>query len=360
VTAPPGDAEQLAFLGNIQRILDEGQFVATYKFALLLALVEIAVERGDDSGAPVAIHLDAIAEKFLELYWDHTRPFASHVLRQNTGRNIAILGEIEELQIRWPRISDARRTPAWSKARRRTAGIIRAMPLFRLQLLRGNYRLPFLYDETMQQGQIVLKPGVAFCLRRFSTMIGSLARNAWLAAVRSNPQNAYLAGGGESLEAFLFGQERIDLTAIREVVWDLQNGRCFYCDGRMSGTPQVDHFVPWACYPSNLGHNLVLAHAGCNADKSDLLADVRHLERWWYRNEHQGSAIEQALTVKGLITDLPATQGITAWAYRRARAAGSLLWSAKGDVHPFPVGTTLPFEAAVADRMHVAGRFAKP
>jgi hypothetical protein len=29
VTAPPGDAKQLAFLGNIQRILDEGQFVAT-------------------------------------------------------------------------------------------------------------------------------------------------------------------------------------------------------------------------------------------------------------------------------------------------------------------------------------------
>jgi hypothetical protein len=52
MTAPPGDRGQLDFLQHVQRIFDEGEFVATYKFALLIALVELAIERGDDTGAP--------------------------------------------------------------------------------------------------------------------------------------------------------------------------------------------------------------------------------------------------------------------------------------------------------------------
>ena len=37
MTAPPGDRGQLDFLRHVQRIFDEGEFVATYKFALLIA-----------------------------------------------------------------------------------------------------------------------------------------------------------------------------------------------------------------------------------------------------------------------------------------------------------------------------------
>jgi hypothetical protein len=40
----PSAEAQVAFLANIQRILSEGQFTATYKYALLLALADIAVE----------------------------------------------------------------------------------------------------------------------------------------------------------------------------------------------------------------------------------------------------------------------------------------------------------------------------
>ncbi len=35
---PPTPEEQVLFLRNIQRLLAEGQFVASYKFALLMAL----------------------------------------------------------------------------------------------------------------------------------------------------------------------------------------------------------------------------------------------------------------------------------------------------------------------------------
>jgi len=74
MTAPPGDRGQLDFLQHVQRIFDEGEFVATYKFALLIALVELAIERGDDTGAPLELDLDSIAEKFIEQYWPHAAP----------------------------------------------------------------------------------------------------------------------------------------------------------------------------------------------------------------------------------------------------------------------------------------------
>ena len=37
MTAPPGDRGQPDFLQHVQRIIDEGEFVATYKFALRIA-----------------------------------------------------------------------------------------------------------------------------------------------------------------------------------------------------------------------------------------------------------------------------------------------------------------------------------
>src|SRR3970040_2650437 len=48
MTAPPGDRGQLDFLQHMQRIFDEGEFVATYKFALLIASKQ---SPGGDRGA---------------------------------------------------------------------------------------------------------------------------------------------------------------------------------------------------------------------------------------------------------------------------------------------------------------------
>ena len=47
---PPTSDEQIAFLVKLQRLLDEGAFVAWYKFALLLALADLSIEHGDDAG----------------------------------------------------------------------------------------------------------------------------------------------------------------------------------------------------------------------------------------------------------------------------------------------------------------------
>ena len=122
----------------------------------------------------------------------------------------------------------------------------------------------------------------------------------------------------------------------------MQEGRCFYCGERMTAAMHVDHFVPFVLHPANLGHNLVLAHAGCNADKSDLLADLPHLERWAARNDRRGAELGAAMTSAGIATDLDAAVGIARWAYGRARDAEALLWMRRRDTRPFPRGVALP------------------
>jgi hypothetical protein len=64
---------------------------------------------------------------------------------------------------------------------------------------------------------------------------------------------------------------RIALAAVRPGLLDLQDGRCFYCGGALSGSSEVDHFIPWARYPDDGIENLVLADAGCNGAKRDFL-----------------------------------------------------------------------------------------
>ena len=60
----PNSDEQVKFLVNIQRLLAEGQFVATYKYALLLALADIAVEKGEQKYATAK---DAFIDNFKAL-----------------------------------------------------------------------------------------------------------------------------------------------------------------------------------------------------------------------------------------------------------------------------------------------------
>ena len=58
---PPTAEFQLDFLANVERLLSQGRFTSTYKFALLIALTNIAVEQGDDSGEARDVDLEDVA-----------------------------------------------------------------------------------------------------------------------------------------------------------------------------------------------------------------------------------------------------------------------------------------------------------
>ena len=99
----PTAEEQIQFLKNLQRLLNEGQFVATYKYALLLALADLSVEEGDDSGDAWEIDTQLIAGKFVRYYWRQCVPYIragtrqGEVLKQNTGRTAAVVRAVSEI-----------------------------------------------------------------------------------------------------------------------------------------------------------------------------------------------------------------------------------------------------------------------
>ncbi len=334
--APPAPERQIEFLHHLQRIFEEGDFSATYKFALLLALAEIAVEAGDDSGAPVAIRLLAIAEKFIELYWRQAAPYSTAagtpgVLSQNRGAQAAVIRHVGALHtLGRGNFAAARQSAAWRQRVRMIAGIVRDMPVRHLQIIAGRQQ-SFLYDfPLVSRNTLELKAGVAFNLRKFQGFIQQMARSAWVDHVRRNDRNSTILGYADDLPGFMFGTPRADLSAAAELLAGIQSKRCFYCKGSLGGRGVVDHFIPWSRYPRDTAHNFVLAHAACNGDKRELLAAKAHLERWAARNAQYGADIGSRLGAEGFVDDLATSQMIAAWAYQQS--VGGHAWVGQGQV----------------------------
>ncbi|MEN9933501.1 MAG: hypothetical protein RLZZ387_80 [Chloroflexota bacterium] len=83
------------------------------------------------------------------------------------------------------------------------------------------------------------------------------------------------------------GYDRTDITENRPVLNGYQQGRCFYCGEAMHDEAVVvDHVIPRQVVQHDDIWNLVLAHAFCNAQKSDLLPGVDYVEKLIERNEH--------------------------------------------------------------------------
>ncbi len=327
--APPDAEAQLRFLRQFQRLLDEGSFVATYKFALLHSIADLCVMSGDESGGALELSTSDIAERFIHLYWRQAVPFLSGreaaVLMQNTGRQAAVVREVQERHETYQgSLTRLQRDDAdWRRVRTAVKQVVERMPLWKLQTV-GSERAEFLYQNMDRGDSITLEPGVAYCFRTFYPMITEMVEGAWSRHIRRH--NAKILGTSTDLRAFLFGKERIPLGRFRPLLQDLQNGRCFYCERGLGKEPQVDHFIPWRRYPLDLGHNFVLTHASCNSQKSDLLAAEEHLERWAGRNQAHGQALAQFFDAESIEHDLVTTVKVACWAYGQVQRAGGQVW----------------------------------
>ena len=178
----PTAQQQLDFLVKVERLLTKGRTTTTYKFALLIAITNLAVEQGNDSGDALTIRLDDIARQFLSLYWNMARlhPRLNSILRQSTNeaepaRMITLLadqaGRSESSYLRL-RVYREERDELLAEARY----VLARNPLHRLQVIGGSDALDpdsgrFLYDhprteeEASTLEELTLKPGVAACLR---------------------------------------------------------------------------------------------------------------------------------------------------------------------------------------------------
>lgn len=330
--APPSADQQLEFLTKLQRLFAEGDFTATYKFALLIALSDLAVELGADDGAELSLATRQIAERFVQLYWRHALPYGTGqaratpgVLVQNLGVQAAVLTAIEEFRSTSSSttLQQARREVAYGLLLAKVAAVVSAQPLTYLQNF-GGITDPFIFERP-GRGVVVLKPNVAYCLRRFHPLVQQLARNHWVGHVKANRRNHGILGDAGDLEDFLFGISRQSLAIIGAGLRKLDGPRCFYC-GQGLHEGHVDHFVPFALYPRDLAHNFVLAHPQCNRSKSDSLAGKGHLVRWLERLTVRSPQLSEIGAVAGLVTDGEAAHRVAAWGYANAHAAQGRAW----------------------------------
>lgn len=302
-----GEGNLLAFAERLFLLLDEGKRTSTYKFAVLLGLIDLCLEHSTETGAaPTSVTTRQLARKVTALYWPHTTPFAaigeSRVLNQNKGGQGEILQWIEKCRDGLPEgpglsygSARARYAERIEKLERRVEWKLIEMPLPRLQLIGGNqerviYRIGWnihqipspkeVADGTGFSNNIIFVPGASEHLVRLAPLLRPFVQKQWAAMV-SQLNNLPDAG----LERHLFGRDRISLAAVAEPLRDLQNGVCLYC-GRALGRAvmQVDHFIPWSRHPDDGLENLVAAHEGCNGDKRDFLASAKHVRTWRKRN----------------------------------------------------------------------------
>ena len=300
----------IGFAEKVLELLDEGRYTATYRYAVLLALIDVCLEQTQRSGAaPEMVTTKQLADKIVELYWPHAVPFVgvapATVLRQNTtGQAEIISASRDSARVTRP----IRSVPRWESRMRSPdayEGLVRLvewklieMPLPRLQIM-GQSRRSFIFeiywDQQVEQSEVtryqsgqassfdnrvLLRPGVGDYFLQLNGLLRPLIQRRWAAMV------AQLNRLEESqLEMFLFGADRTRTARVRAGLWDIQRRRCFYCDAMipepMRG--QVDHFVPWSRYPDDTLDNFVVADKNCNGFKSSSLAAADHLTRWTRR-----------------------------------------------------------------------------
>jgi 5-methylcytosine-specific restriction endonuclease McrA len=217
-----------------------------------------------------------------------------------------------------------RRQVAWERLVHRVQRVVHEQPLWKLQTV-GAQPLEFLYPNAMGSRTITLRTGVSYCLRSFHGLISELVRAAWLRHVRR--VNGDVLGSTIDLTGFLFGTERTSLSVYQPFLSDLQRGRCFYCQRSLGTGGEVDHFIPWARYPVDLGHNFVLAHGNCNQSKSSHLGAVPYLERWVERNDLHAAALVRWFASAGVEHDLAASQHVAGWAYAQTARANGQVWA---------------------------------
>lgn len=340
---PPTAEEQVRFLLNLQRLLEEGSFVATYKHALLLSIADVCVEKGNDSGGRFRISTAELAEKFIAYYWRQAVPYhpagrnlAGAVLKQSTGRQAAVISAVSKArEAHGGSLARLKKNPpAWKTLKTRVAETIRVMPLWKLQTV-GGQRLEFLYHGVRDDKNLIeLKEGVCYCFRLFYGLVHELVRGAWLRFIRNRNENKPLLGSASDLSGFMFGSGRVSLEVFRPILVEYQRGNCFYCLRSLRDKSDVDHFIPWSRYPVDFGHNFVLAHGSCNSRKGDRLAALEHLGRWCERNERYGQELATAFQQRNIVHDQIASLRVAAWAYEQAHTAGSLVWRQNDELVP--------------------------
>jgi len=340
----------IAFAERLLNLLELGSFAATYKYALLTAIIDLCLEQPARL-PPSVLTTRQLAEKVVELYWPHAIPYdGATILRQGgarKGNQAEILSAIAGFRSRGAggatdllhraRLS---RPSDFERLVQEVEWKLIEMPIPRLQVM-GGEEDRFLYDYRWttsvarstvggyQRGytgafdsRLLLRPRAAEHLIELSGVLRPVIRREWalmVAEMNDLPES--------KLEDFLFGAARVSLDAVRDPLRELQFGRCFYCEGRVDDRCDVDHFIPWARYADNSLDNLVATHPRCNGQKRDFFAALPHLERWAGRSARLAAQLDDLAQSASWPREPKRTMAVARAMYTRL-PEGARLWIA--------------------------------
>jgi 5-methylcytosine-specific restriction endonuclease McrA len=326
----PSAEEQIIFLKKIQTLFDDSSFSATYKYALLITLTNLAIEMGNDDGKELKIDSRLIAKRFSEIYWPQIREYSagargtkSGILRQNKGGQAEIITTLLQIQEKTGQDDFVTITEQkiWGQKLRKIIRTVWENPVFYLQ----DQKDQFIYQYSPDRELLTLKPNAVFSLRQFSDYIIQYAKQGWIDHIKQNRLNQEIIGPKDDLESFLFGSNRSTLSKITSILLEYQNRKCFYCNKSVTKNSDVDHFIPWKKYPRDLAENFVLSCPACNRSKSDMLAAPSYRDQWMTMAVNNKERSEE-IAKNGFISDKECCIRVASWAYTNSKLAKSILW----------------------------------
>jgi 5-methylcytosine-specific restriction endonuclease McrA len=333
------DKSMIAFGSKILGLLDEASFSTTYKFAVLLALIDRVSEGVSARGrAPGSLRTSSVAERVFELYWPQTAPFErgeSAVRLSQSGRGeAAIVRRLSVLREKHSIVASApavrvKQLPEYPKLLSDVEFTVANMPLPRLQ----RPYPPFIYEidwdeKTLRKTyfskdrKIQLLPGAGANLVRLGPLLRPLLEQKWMLTIGRFNMGAL---DESRLHRFLFQPQRVRPKKLLVGLTALQNGKCFYCRKPMA-KGHIDHFIPWSHSMDEGIDNLVLACHPCNLSKSAHRPAAAHVKAWSARLKPRRQKQLASLAAQhGWEKDIGRTVGLARSSYL-ALPNGTRLW----------------------------------
>jgi hypothetical protein len=263
-----------------------GRNVASYKFALAKALLEIRPQSSlltlDELALPFALNIcehlklnEKQATSASSQFLDHCRKFNLNEIDQETLREQTIrLGFVNVIDA-FHNVAQAEVPRFFDDARRQERGIVLSDNFYKLL-------------QSGQQDNLKLEVNSRW--RLWETAM-SLDINPRLIEIRTDPWS-------DTLFVLNDARRRVNVTSSREALNGYQKGKCFYCFRDIMIEPghpnscDVDHFFPHVLKGfgfSNLDQvwNLVLSCGGCNrgpGGKFERIPDISLLNKLHKRN----------------------------------------------------------------------------
>jgi len=325
---------------RVLQIINEGKRETTYKFALLLALIDWCT-----SNSTNRIPTRDLAQRVLELYWNQVRPYHSHegggdtiVLKQ--GKKPLILSAVTELRQASPHKTiltwvTRANVPEYQRAVQTIDRVLADQVIPRLQTV-GGQKTPFLYDVRWKprkgaaevakgNSHLDLLPGVRDCLATLGVRLRPVIERAWVSdIIERNDLNSE----EPFVHQHLFGNEEpLSDRHVRKRLAKRQGGVCFYCKTRQISASQnyIDYFIPWSKCPINAITNLVMACERCKFSKADNLAAPDLVKRWLTQTSTDWSALRLMALHRPYQVDVDRTIRLARGLYN-SLADGDLLW----------------------------------